>query len=63
MKSRDRFEPSEDKLRAVPIGNGLELILDRATAKELGMKLPMRGWKFRISRVPLKKKRAWLKSL
>jgi len=60
---RDRFEPPEKKLRAVPIGNGLELILDRATAKELGMAMPVKNWRFKISRIPLKKKRAWLKSL
>jgi hypothetical protein len=60
---RDRFEPSEDKLGAIPIGNGLELILDRATCKELGLAMPVKNWRFKISRVPLKKKRAWLKSL
>jgi len=60
---KDRFEPHEDKLRAVPIGNGLELLLDRETCKQLGLALPVRNQKFKISKIPLKKKRAWLKSL
>ncbi len=61
--SKDRYAPKESVLRSVPLAPGVQLLLDRDTCRELGMAMPLRGYRFKPNKIPLKKRKKWLRNL
>lgn len=63
MEKLAKYSPKEKYLATLELGGGVALLLDRETCQELGLALPMRGWKFKPTRIAATKRKKWLSSL